>query len=103
MKWTDSFRDAGSVDCAAALATTINQRGHWVVPEAQEESRLINPGHPESSAVIRRIKSRRPISQMPPIGTVIADREAVDLLTSWVAGNADEWNTLAARCMAQSH
>jgi hypothetical protein len=68
----------------AALETTINQRGHWVVPEAQEESRLINPGHPESSAIVRRVKSRRPSSQMPPLGTVIVDREAVDLLSRWV-------------------
>lgn len=71
-------------DDLAALATTVNQRGHWVVPEAQEESRLINPGHPESSAIIRRVKSRRPLSQMPPLGTVIVDQEAVDLLTRWV-------------------
>lgn len=68
----------------ATLATTVNQRGHWVVPEAKEESRLINPGHPESSAIIRRVKSRRPSSQMPPLGTVLVDREAVDLLTRWV-------------------
>jgi hypothetical protein len=68
----------------SALATTVNQRGHWVVPEAQQESRLINPGHPESSAIIRRVKSRKPLSQMPPLGTVIVDREAVELLTRWV-------------------
>ncbi|HJU44900.1 MAG TPA: hypothetical protein VJ691_18885 [Vicinamibacterales bacterium] len=68
----------------AALATTVNQRGHWIVPEAQEDSRLINPGHPESSAIVRRVKSRRPSSQMPPVGTVIVDREAVDLLSRWV-------------------
>lgn len=68
----------------AALATTVDQRGHWVVPEAQAESRLINPGHPESSAIVRRMKSRRPSSQMPPLGTVIVDRAAVDLLSRWV-------------------
>jgi cytochrome c553 len=68
----------------AALATTVDQRGHWVVPEAQQESRLINPGHPESSAIVRRMKSRRPSSQMPPVGTVVVDRAAVDLLTRWV-------------------
>ncbi len=68
----------------AVLATIINQRGHWVVPEAKEESRLINPGHPESSAIVRRVKSRRPSSQMPPLGTVVVDREAVDLLTRWI-------------------
>jgi hypothetical protein len=84
-------------ECSAAIATTLDQRGHWVVPEAPEQSRMINPGHPESSAIIRRVKSRRPISQMPPIGTVIADREAVDFLSAWVS-NADEWKQLRARC-----
>ncbi|HEX6215947.1 MAG TPA: c-type cytochrome domain-containing protein, partial [Vicinamibacterales bacterium] len=72
-------------ECTAALATTVGKRGHWVVPEAQEASRLINPGHPESSAVVRRVKSRRPSSQMPPLGSVAVDKQAVDLLTSWVA------------------
>ena len=69
---------------AEAIATTVGIRGHWIVPEAQEQSRVINPGHPESSAIIRRAKSRRPSSQMPPLGTVIVDREAVDLLSRWV-------------------
>jgi cytochrome c553 len=80
---------------AAPECSAVGKRGHWVVPEAQEESRIVNPGHPESSALVRRIKSRRPISQMPPIGTVVVDREAVDLLTSWVQGDAGE---IAARC-----
>jgi len=80
---------------AAPECSAVGKRGHWVVPEAQEDSRIVNPGHPESSALVRRIKSRRPISQMPPIGTVVVDREAVDLLTSWIQGNAGE---LAARC-----
>ncbi len=92
--------EPGAAECTAAISTTVDQRGHWVVPEAPEESRMINPGHPESSAIIRRLKSRRPISQMPPIGSVVADRLAVDLLTSWVQGNADEWRQLMARCAA---
>jgi cytochrome c553 len=87
-------------ECSAAIATTLDQRGHWVVPESPEQSRMINPGQPEASAIIRRVKSRRPISQMPPLGTVIADRAAVGLLTAWV-NNADEWKQLRARCAAQ--
>jgi cytochrome c553 len=90
-------------ECTAAIATTVGQRGHWVVPEAEAESRIINPGHPESSALIRRVKSRRPLSQMPPIGTVAIDRQAVDLLTAWVEGNAAEWQRLMAQCATQSH
>jgi hypothetical protein len=95
------LKDSSSTQCSATIATTVDQRGHWVVPEAPEESRMINPGRPESSAIIRRVKSRRPISQMPPIGTVVVDREAVDFLTSWVA-NSDEWKQLKARCGTSS-
>ena len=84
-------------ECSAAITTTLDQRGHWVVPETAEQSRMINPGRPDASAIIRRVKSRSPISQMPPIGTVVADRAAIELLTSWV-NNADEWKQLRTRC-----
>lgn len=87
--------------CTAALATTAGKRGHWVVPEAQEASRIINPGHPESSALVRRVKSRRPSSQMPPLGTVLVDRQAVDLLTSWIQSNPGEWQATIARCAGE--
>ena len=92
--------ESATTECAPALATTIGKRGHWIVPEAEEQSRIINPGHPESSALVRRMKSRSPISQMPPIGTVVADRQAVDLITSWVRGNQEEWQQMVARCAA---
>jgi cytochrome c553 len=90
-------REQGTAACTAAIVTSVGKRGHWVVPEAVADSRIINPGRPEASSLIRRLKSRRPLSQMPPIGTVVADRQAVDLLTAWVA-NSDEWQRLLARC-----
>lgn len=85
----------------APLTSTIDRRGHWVVPEAQDASRVINPGHPESSALIRRVNSRRPISQMPAIGTVVVDRDAVGLLTSWVQDYAEELKQAVERCASQ--
>ena len=39
---------------------------------------LIDPAHPEQSAMLRRMRSRWPASQMPPLGTVVSDREAID-------------------------
>jgi cytochrome c553 len=96
----DLKQSTSSADCNPALASTVGQRGHWVVPEAQDESRLINPGHPESSAVVRRVRSRRPLSQMPPIGTVVVDREAVDMLTAWIQTNPGEFKEMLARCSA---
>ncbi len=69
-----------------AIATTVNQPGHWVVPSAPEgTSRLVSPGKPDVSALLARARSRRPSSQMPPIGTVLADRAALDLLSAWIA------------------
>jgi cytochrome c553 len=105
LKYSVAVRGGGSSDppaneCAPALVTTAGKRGHWVVPEAQEESRLINPGKPEASAIIRRVKSRRPSSQMPPLGSVLVDKQGVDVLTAWVNSSPEQWQALIARCAA---
>ncbi len=86
--------------CSPALVSTAGKRGHWVVPEAPEESRLINPGKPDASAIIRRARSRRPSSQMPPMGSVIVDKQGVDVLTAWVNSSPDQWKALIAQCAA---
>ena len=57
-----------------------------MVPTAPDgTSQLVHAGRPELSAVLHRAKSRRPSSQMPPIGTVVADREALELVSAWIA------------------
>lgn len=86
--------------CTPALATTVGRKGHWVVPAHPEQSRVINPGRPELSSLIQRVRSRRPSSQMPPVGTVVQDRAAIDLLTAWVKDNPAGWAQLAATCGA---
>lgn len=80
--------DLGRADTCTpdAIATTVDQPGHWVVPAAPEgASRIVSPGRPDLSALLARAKSRRPSSQMPPIGTVVADREALELVRAWIA------------------
>jgi mono/diheme cytochrome c family protein len=68
-----------------AMLTTINSRGRFVVPGvAPDSSSLISPGAPARSALLYRMKSRRPSSQMPPLGTLVADDAAVALVRSWV-------------------
>ena len=84
--------------CTPALATTVGRKGHWVVPADPEGSRVINPGKPELSSLVQRIRSRRPSSQMPPIGTVVQDRAAIDLLTAWVQSSPEQWAKTAALC-----
>jgi len=31
-----------------------------------------------------RMRSRRPSSQMPPLGTTVADRDAIELVSAWI-------------------
>lgn len=61
--------------------------GHarWRIPGAAEgETRWFRPGSPELSSVLRRMTSRSPISQMPPLGTVLVDEEAAALVRRWI-------------------
>jgi hypothetical protein len=52
---------------------------------AEGESVLIDPARLEKSAMLVRMRSRSPLSQMPPLGTVLRDTEAVERLAAWAA------------------
>lgn len=57
----------------------------WQVPDVPEgETLLVDPASPATSALLKRMRSRRPASQMPPVGTVLADREGIDAVTKWI-------------------
>lgn len=45
----------------------------------------IQPGDPGRSTLFHRLASRRPTSQMPPLGSVLVDQEAVTQLRRWIA------------------
>ena len=91
----EADRDAS---CAPdAIATTVGQPGHWVVPTAPDgTSQLVHAGRPELSALLHRAKSRRPSSQMPPIGTVVADREALEMVSAWIAAGPGSGSSACA-------
>jgi len=48
--------------------------------------RKIRPGEPNDSVLIRKISSRDPSAQMPPLGTEVIDEQALDLLRDWISG-----------------
>ena len=57
-----------------AHATAVNVSGRYAMPGIPEDSsRIVAPGAPERSALLYRMRSRRPSSQMPPLVTAIAD------------------------------
>jgi hypothetical protein len=75
-----------SASAAAAITSALDRKGRFQVPGVPDgSSRLIAPGAPDRSAVVYRMRSRRPASQMPPLGTVIADQDAVRLVEAWIA------------------
>jgi hypothetical protein len=47
------------------------------------EARLVAPGHPERSVLLRRISHRDP-GHMPPLATSLVDHQAVELMHNWI-------------------
>lgn len=45
----------------------------------------VTPGEPDESVLLRRVSSRDPSAQMPPLGTEAVDEHAVELLRGWIS------------------
>ena len=69
----------------APVLRLFRRTAKWQIPNAAEgTSAFVTPGAPDLSALLVRMRSRRPSSQMPPLGTVLHDREAIDLVEAWI-------------------
>ena len=80
LKYSELVSDADAV--ARGL---VDQPTKWQVPGVPEgASMLVSTHTPEKSAILVRMRSRSPSSQMPPLGTVIRDQQAVDAVTAWI-------------------
>jgi hypothetical protein len=63
----------------------VERPSNWQAPgQSDGSTRLVHPGDPERSALLLRMRSRSPSSQMPPLGTVVRDQRAVDAITRWI-------------------
>ena len=68
-----------------ALDALMRPTSKWQIPRAPEgASRFVTPGAPDLSAILVRMESRRPSTQMPPLGSTLHDREAIALVTEWI-------------------
>jgi hypothetical protein len=73
-------------DGDAVMRSLTGQPTRWQIPGTGEgTSVLVDPGSPDTSALFVRMRSRRPSSQMPPLGTVVRDDAAVNLVRQWIA------------------
>jgi glucose/arabinose dehydrogenase/mono/diheme cytochrome c family protein len=78
----------------ARLVTPTAQAGliHGRLVQGPEDARLIVPGDPYGSELLRRIAVRGP-GQMPPIATTLVDGEAVALLERWIREELPHWRS----------
>jgi hypothetical protein len=79
LKFTDLMRDGDAV-----ARSLIGAQTRWQAPGRSEGTVLVDPVSPDASALLLRMSSRRPSSQMPPIGTVVRDQEAIEAVTEWI-------------------
>jgi hypothetical protein len=92
LRYSDLLHDGD-----AMAASLVGRATSWQVPRAPDgASVLIDHDAPGTSAMLVRMRSRSPSSQMPPLGTVLRDQKAVDALTQWITGD------LAALCRSRS-
>ena len=60
-------------------------RGHVGTALNLRWSPLIDPGHPENSFLLARMKSANADLRMPPLARNLVDPEGVALIEAWIA------------------
>ena len=79
------LRAAAGAAVQPAIASTVGQPVRKPAPGQSPDAVLrIKPGDPEKSGLVQRIGSRYSALQMPPLGTELIDKEAVELIQRWV-------------------
>lgn len=66
------------------MRTLLGARPRYRVPGLPASAPLIDAGHPETSVLTARMRSRDSRVQMPPIGTELVDNAALALLERWI-------------------
>jgi hypothetical protein len=75
---------AVKLDEEPGWATTVLKPGKYAIPGDQASNLRVAPGAPERSTLVHRMASRRPASQMPPLGSVVADEAGLALMRKWI-------------------
>ena len=67
-----------------ALATAVGHSSRFRVTGVPDVTLRIAPGDAARSVLARRIRSRDPNQQMPPIGSLVVDDDAARLIEQWI-------------------
>jgi len=69
----------------AVAESLVGRSTRFQVPGVPDgASVVVDPLAPAQSALLARMRSRRPSSQMPPLGTVLGDPQALEALAEWI-------------------
>jgi len=81
-----SLKHSDLADGDAVVARMLGYATAWQAPGQPEgTTRMVNKALPDASALLARMRSRRPSSQMPPLGTVLRDEKAIAAIETWIA------------------
>jgi mono/diheme cytochrome c family protein len=81
-----SLKHSDVLDGDDVAAKLLGYATTWQVPgQPPGASRMLSAGAPDASAMLARMRSRRPSSQMPPLGTVLRDEAAIAAVEKWIA------------------
>lgn len=84
LHYADLLDDGDAVMDRLAAHPTL-----WQVPgQPDGASVMLDRAAPAASAMLARMRSRRASSQMPPLGTVVRDDQAIQAVERWMAGAA---------------
>ena len=77
-----------AADGDAVAAALVARATRFQVPGVAEGASVaVDPVAPGKSALLVRMGSRRPSSQMPPLGSVLRDEQALDAIAAWIAAD----------------
>ncbi|HWK11208.1 MAG TPA: hypothetical protein VNR64_14205 [Vicinamibacterales bacterium] len=81
-----SLKHSDISDGDDVVARMLRYATSWQVPGQPEgASRMLNAVEPDASAILARMRSRRPSSQMPPLATQLRDEQAIAAIEKWIA------------------
>lgn len=75
---------AGDAAYAKIMRTLLNVRPRYRTPGLPDSAPVIDAGHPGTSVLAARMRSRDPRVQMPPIATQHVDDHAIKLIERWI-------------------
>ena len=68
----------------AVMGSLIGGSSRFRGPETRTISQIVAPGQSHASVLSLRMRSRDPRVQMPPLGTMIPDEDALALIERWI-------------------